>query len=516
MPEVKREYIENEPFESPAFETLKKYVLERGCRSVLGRESFEEYERELHRLMSACEAELVAQDLARHDVEAKYITVEGIRYRRAIRAEQTYVGQAGPIRVERNLYQPVGGGPSVCPLELQAGMVEGTWTPRAARIMATVVAELPPGEAEGIIAEFGGMTPSASSLDRIPKLLSQRWEGERIESEDELRTQDKVPKDAAIIATSLDGVHVPLKKKEVQDDPKNKNGYREASCGTVSYLDKNGKRLSTIRFGRMPERKKRTLKSQLQAEFDWAMAQRPDLLVVKIADGAPDNWEFLQELGDGPGVEILDFYHAAAHIKKAADAVYGAETPHAKALFESWRTTLKEDPDGADKLIRAVRYRRDQVRGAAKKTLTAALKYFRTMKGGMEYFYYITIGEMRTCIDLDENISSSGKRMADKLHSRRGRLQDSWEGSGETERWQIEKSRSPSGWNVSSVPGCLLLRSSANTMFRLASHNSIATERRLRRAVWRGSSMGEVEVITVTLIPRRKAFSLATSRRIRK
>ena len=65
----------------------------------------------------------------------------------------------------------------------------------------------------------------------------------------------------------------------------------------------------------MPEAKKRTLKAQLTAEFDWATAQRPDLTIVKIADGAPNNWEFLEKLGNGNGVEILDLYHAATHLK---------------------------------------------------------------------------------------------------------------------------------------------------------------------------------------------------------
>jgi len=331
---------------------------------------------------------LLSDDLVRHDVDAKYITVDGARYRRAIRAEQTYVGQAGRMRVERNLYQPVGGGPSICPLEFRAGIVEGTWTPRAARIMATMVAEVPPSDAASIIAEFGGMAPSSSSLDRLPKLLSEQWEEQRLKWEETIRSQDRVPTEAAVIAVSLDGVHVPLKKEEVQHDPNNKNGYREASCGTVTYLDKEGKRISTVRFARMPETKKRTLKAQLEAEFNWAMEQRPNLTVVKIADGAPDNWEFLQELGDGCGVEILDFYHAAAHLKEAADAVYGADTQEARAFFQSWRSTLKEDPQGAEKILRAVRYRRDKAHGKARKTLTAALQYFRSMRNGMEYHAY--------------------------------------------------------------------------------------------------------------------------------
>jgi hypothetical protein len=254
--------------------------------------------------------------------------------------------------------------------------------------MANVVADVPPTDAARMIADFGGMAPSASSLDRIPKLLSARWQEHRLEWEEALRAQDAVPKEATTIAVSIDGVHVPLKKTEVKDDPKNKNGYREASCGTVSYLDKDGNRLSTLRFARMPEAKKKTLKAQLTAEFDWAMARRPDLRVAKVADGAPDNWEFLHGLSNGDGVEILDFYHAATHLKDAADAVHGAETQQSKALFEQWKTTLKEEPRGAEAVIRAICYRRDQARGSARKELTAALAYFRAMRHGMRYQEY--------------------------------------------------------------------------------------------------------------------------------
>ena len=43
---------------------------------------------------------------------------------------------------------------------------------------------------------FGGLKPSKSSLDRLPKQLGQRWERERIEFEDVLRAQERVPAEA--------------------------------------------------------------------------------------------------------------------------------------------------------------------------------------------------------------------------------------------------------------------------------------------------------------------------------
>jgi hypothetical protein len=210
-----KEYLKSHLFETPAFQNLDRFIAKRKSRAVEGNGSFEEAEREIHRVLQDCERELLADEIARYDIESPYVTVEGIRYRKAHRASETYVGQAGPLRVERNLYQPVGGGRTICPVELRTGIVGGTWTPRAARIMATVVAEVPPNDAEKLIREFGGMTPSASSLDRLPKLLSESWEENRRLCEDARRREGGIPPEAASIVVSLDGVHVPLKKEEI-------------------------------------------------------------------------------------------------------------------------------------------------------------------------------------------------------------------------------------------------------------------------------------------------------------
>jgi len=60
----------------------------------------------------------------------------------------------------------------------------------------------------------------------------------------------------------------------------------------VSYYDRAGNRLLTRRMARMPETNKRTLKSQLTAEVMGALTQQPALRIVKVADGAGDNWGF--------------------------------------------------------------------------------------------------------------------------------------------------------------------------------------------------------------------------------
>lgn len=431
--------------DSPALKSLVAFLQERKPQPDQGPVELEAFEGKVHDLVADFECEILASQLASYDVDAHYVRVDGVRYRKAIRAEKTYVGQCGPLRVERNLYAPVGGGPTICPLELKSGVIEGTWTPRAARIMATMVTEVPPSDAARLIAEFGGMRPSSSSLDRLPKQLSERWEEHRLEWEAALRAEDEVPAEATTIVVSLDGVHVPLKKSEVKDDPSNKNGYREASCGTVSYLDKDGNRLTTTRCARMPETKKVTLKNQLEAEFNWALEKRPDLRIVKVADGASDNWEFLHQLANGEGVEILDFYHAATHLKEAAEAVHGAGTDHSNALFAQWRSILKEDPAGANKILRAVRYRRDDASGNAKKTLSAALRYFRSMEPGMQYHAFAAQGlpigsgvvEAACKTVVNERLKQSGMRWTIRggqaILTLRSQMQsDRWEGA-----WQL-------------------------------------------------------------------------------
>jgi hypothetical protein len=84
----------------------------------------------------------------------------------------------------------------------------------------------------------------------------------------------------------------------------------------------------------MPEPHKATLKDQLTAEVMGALIQRPDLRVVKLADGTTDNWSYLrdtQPFGD----ECLDFYHASEHLSEALAVAYGAATPRYLERFDT-------------------------------------------------------------------------------------------------------------------------------------------------------------------------------------
>ncbi|MGH7372172.1 MAG: hypothetical protein ACREJK_10065, partial [Candidatus Methylomirabilales bacterium] len=329
-----------------AFERLQAFIaLRRSSKEPCG--DMECFEHELHEYVVAVEREVLAEELAGLDVDLPAVTIEGEVYRQVVRCEETYTSAAGPVRVMRSLYRHGGEGErTLCPLELRAGIVEGRWTPLAARQAAFVVAHLTPQEGEDLFRELGNMTPSKSSLDRLPKQLSGRWEAERERFEAALRAEETVPPEAVTMAVSLDGVMVPMKdgartqkRQEAQEQGKltcGPAGYQEVGCGTLSFYDAEGERLSTVRLARMPEKHKATLKDTLSQEIAAVLGQRPDLPLVKLADGARDNWSYLgTALPQGP--EIIDFYHACDHLKSAFDAAYGENSSRSKGQFEKYR-----------------------------------------------------------------------------------------------------------------------------------------------------------------------------------
>ena len=351
------------------------------------------FERELHEHVVAAEREVLAEELARLDVDLPAVTIEGELYRQVVRCEESYVSAAGPVRVMRSLYRRGGEGErTVCPLELRAGMVEERWTPLAARQAAFVGAHLTPQEGEDLFQELGNMTPSKSSLDRLPKQLSRCWEAERERFEAALRGEETVPPESVTVAVSLDGVMVPMKdggraQKREQAKAQEKHtcgpaGYQEVGCGTLSFYDAEGERLSTVRLARMPEKHKATLKDALSQELAAVLGQRPDLTLVKLADGAQDNWSYLGAVLP-QGIEIIDFYHACEHLKAAFDAAYGENSSRSKAQFEKYRHLLRDEAEGVEKVIRALCHLRDT--HLRKKKLSTELAYFRRYRHRMRY-----------------------------------------------------------------------------------------------------------------------------------
>ena len=393
---------------SPAAQRIAEYIQKRREKweaqtDLTCVDKFEDFEQELHGLVMAFECEMASEELGRYDVTAEEIEVDGKVYRRGLCSSETYLTAGGQVSVERHLYHQVAEkGAGICPLELRSGIVGGYFTPRAARQGAFAMAHLTPGESEAQFVEIGNMQPSRSSLDRLAKALSPHWESHRVEWEARLRQQETVPVAAKVMAISVDGVMAPIRgaDKQAKAEQPGKHasgptGYKEVGCGTVSVYDLEAERLQTVRYARMPESKKVTLQQQLETEVASILALSPDLVRVHLADGAKDNWRLMKAIQSHlpvplqAPIEIVDFYHGCDHLKNGCDAAWGESTPESKDYFERLKQVLKEAEDGAERILRTLRFQCSLAKGHKRQRLEAELTYFRNQQPRMHYAEYL-------------------------------------------------------------------------------------------------------------------------------
>lgn len=67
-----------------------------------------------------------------------------------------------------------------------------------------------PKKSAELFERVGSMAPSKSSLGRLPKVVEERWEGNREAFEAALRDGLQIPEGPVSIAVSLDGVLAPI------------------------------------------------------------------------------------------------------------------------------------------------------------------------------------------------------------------------------------------------------------------------------------------------------------------
>lgn len=265
--------------------------------------------------------------------------------------------------------------------------------------------------------------PSPSTLGRLPRTIAARYELNRSVIAAAVRAGDAIPDEAVTVQASLDGVMVPQdgeharprgRKTESPDPPRHERRYgpvgedgpaandgslgrawHEASVGTLAFFDAQGQRLRTIYLARMPEAHKATLCGELEAELTAVLEERPELNVVFASDGAEPQWSALAAIESrlpadctGDRMRLVDAFHVAEYVQKAANAIDGIDSGDAKVRAATWREMIKETSDGAASVLRAMRARLALVRATnARHDLRAATTYIAHQHalGRMQY-----------------------------------------------------------------------------------------------------------------------------------
>ena len=182
---------------------------------------------------------------------------------------------------------------SVFPAEARFGLLAGFWTPLAAEQGTLALSLLPMEDGRAVLHRLGGMEVSGTALNHLLATSDAAWDVLRDGALKQAREAEGVPEDAALLVVSMDGTMIGMRKGKAppgQEDGARPAGYREASSGTISFYSRDGKCLRTVRYGRMPEARKLSLKADLLTEVAHYLELQPDLELVFIADGASENW----------------------------------------------------------------------------------------------------------------------------------------------------------------------------------------------------------------------------------
>lgn len=297
--------------------------------------------------------------------DAQRLRIDGVVHRRVLRAATTYYTLTGPVVVERWLYRPLEDrdAPTVDPVALQVGAFAGTWLPATATTMAFLVQQTPQRDAAQIASAAGVLPYSTASFHRVTQAVGASYETHQDAIESALIERYPVPVQATGITLSIDRVAGPFEVprprsvgRPAKKAPKNPVAriWRMIYCATLSLHDKDGRALDTLRYGCMPDDEPEGVAAALLADVRALRAQRPDLLVGMICDGAPEMWNLLDQAVADAELEVsvrrlVDLWHLLGYVGKALRVRYDEQ--RAAQELARWKLRLLNRAGAAQQLL---------------------------------------------------------------------------------------------------------------------------------------------------------------------
>ena len=344
----------------PMFEPLRDLLketeaqVERG--RMLGREAeYESFEGRLVEKLAAVERGSHQATLSAMDVDAPQIVINGELHVRVLRDQTTYMSQAGGVPVMHTLYRRAGdrNGPTVDPIALRAGAIDGVWLPGAARDIALLLSQGTSREAQATARELGRLPYSRSSFERVGHAVGEAYVSQHQRVEQLLIEAYPVPREVHSVSVALDRVTIPMEEPRPRPRGRPRKGapkkpiervYRMAYCGTVTLHDAEGDAVHTIRYGTMPEGDAAALCEGMASDVLAIRRKRRGMPISLLSDGAPEMCSRLDEAFDAEtfeGVTIqkrIDFWHVIEKLAAAAHVV--AAKDQAPSLIGRWRMSL--------------------------------------------------------------------------------------------------------------------------------------------------------------------------------
>ena len=356
---------------------------------------FGQAEARLGTLVAEIECANVGLMLAALDPSEERIEVNGASYRRLNQESgETYLALRGSVRVKRSLYreEAVRNGPPVVPLELRAGIVEGRYTPAAAKLAGVLAQEMPSRAADLVFRSAGILPQGRASHFRAGVALGERWDEIHDGAEAALVEAMDLPEGVVSASVAVDRVSLAMAEPRRATAADTSAGvkkpiavnFRMAFSGALTLYDAEGEPLSTIRYAHVPDGGATALETSLRRDLETLVRRVPGLRVVTLADGAPEMQNILDRVTVNVSVcaRLVDFWHLAEHLGEALKALnwYVADQ------LDDWKSLLFERDDAievieADLRNEASKYDIDAVPEA----LHAALTYIENRRDRLRY-----------------------------------------------------------------------------------------------------------------------------------
>ena len=301
------------------------------------------------------------------------ILVDGVEYKRHEPGSGQYASLNGPLNLPRDTYRKVGerNGPTVVPLELVAGLVEGA-TPAMAYNVADGYAQRDMRQHGHALELAHRLPPPRATLERMAKRIALAVHEAAPRVERVLRRGELVPDGARGISIGLDRTSVPMAEERpagAPSEPKRPRrtprvriapipidvNFRMAYVGTVSFVNEDGDALVTRRYAAPASDDPTTLVARMTADVEAAVKRDATLSVGCVQDGAPEMWNLTRDGLSGlktRGIisnwqEGIDRYHLLERLGKALEIVEPNSAARTRQLND-WNVLLDERDSAID------------------------------------------------------------------------------------------------------------------------------------------------------------------------
>lgn len=286
--------------------------------------------------------------------------------------EKPYQTPYGETRVKRHVYQSPQGGATFCPLERDARIIQGA-TPKLAKLLSHKYSKLSVDEVKTDLQSNHGRALSRGYIQKVSETV-----GALAQAKEEQWHYATPPLDTpvATVSIGLDGTTIYLREQ----------GYRIAMVGTLALYDAQGERLHTTYIGATPEYGKASFLERMRQEIAHTKQLYPDALYIGLADGATDNWSFLNQ---HTTIQVTDFWHATEYLAQAGEALFPAKRDAArkKQWLDERCHKLKHFKGAAGRILNELKEPlAGTLSNSNREKLQKAVSYFTNQKARMRYY----------------------------------------------------------------------------------------------------------------------------------